>query len=554
MTENLKLVVAKSEELRQIVNESLKNDDKATIVLKTVSATYIACKLYAWIYNHDKHLSDRIHKWFFKKVRSLPVVGTKIQEQVNKAKADVATQKSLYNPSYLMQLPENSSTADQMIERVEAYLNMDTVDWKSGKVQGAVYDFDEEIIKISSKAYEMFMWSNPLHADVFKGVRKMEAEVLAMVLKLYNAPTSGCGLFTSGGTESIGLACLSARNWAFKKGIQWPELIMPITAHSAFDKACDYFRIKLVKIPVDPVTYKVDLKKFENAVNSRTCLLVGSAPTYPHGIYDNLEQISNMAVKYGKLMHVDSCLGGFINPFAKEAGFPIPLLDFRLPGVTSISADTHKYGYCPKGSSTVLFRNMEIRREAIFSCTDWPGGVYATPTYAGSRPGANIAVCWATLNKIGYQGYVERTGNVLTASMKLKEGIKRIDGLDMMGDPVGSVIAFNSKTINVFDLMSSMQKQHGWKLGPIQFPSGLHISVTHLHGRPGVAEQLLKDLEKCTKELAAKGDAAPSEGAAVYGMSQTIPDRSIVGEIATTFIETILDTNRDNGRQDRVRA
>jgi len=547
MTEATKMALERVSEIRGIINETLKNEDKATLVLKAVLITWAASKLNEVVYHHDKHFTDRVRSWFFQFVRSLPVVGDKIQDQVDEAKASVRNQKSLYNPKYIMQLPDEPSTVDQMMEKVEFYLKMDTIPWKEGKVQGAVYDFDEEIIKISAKAYEMFMWSNPLHADVFKGVRKMEAEVIAMVLDLYNAPESGCGLFTSGGTESIGLACLAARNHAFKQGIKWPELVMPTTAHSAFDKACDYFRIKLIRIPVDPVTYRVDVKKVKSAINSNTCMIVGSAPTYPHGAYDDIAALSDLALKYKVLMHVDSCLGGFINPFAKEAGFNVPIIDFRHPGVTSISADTHKYGYCPKGSSIVMYRTPELRRNAIFSCTEWPGGVYATPTYAGSRPGANIAVTWATLNKVGRNGYVKKTGAVLEAAGKLRKGIEKIEHLDIMGDPVGSVIAFCSKTINVFQLMANLQKDFGWKLGPIQFPSGLHISVTHLHSRPGVSEKLLADIETVVKELAAQGTAVCDEGAAVYGLSQTIPDRSIVGEIASTFIETILDTNKGYG-------
>jgi len=541
------LIVQKTAELKDILNELLKNEDKATLAVKSAAITILLCKVYETIYHHDKHVTERFQKWLFKAVRQLPIIGEKIQKQVDEAKESVRSQKSLYNPSYIMKLPEHSSTVEEMKVRIQHYLDMDTVEWREGKVQGAVYDFDKEIIEISSKAYEMFMWSNPLHADVFKGVRKMEAEVLAMVLNLYNAPTSGCGLFTSGGTESIGLACLAARNQAFSRGVKWPELIMPTTAHSAFDKACDYFRIKLIRIPVDTVTYRVDVGKVKSAINRNTCLIVGSAPTYPHGAYDDIAELSALAVKYGVLLHVDSCLGGFINPFAKEAGYSIPIIDFRHEGVTSISADTHKYGYCPKGSSTVMFRTPELRRQAIFSCTEWPGGVYATPTYAGSRPGANIAVCWATMNKIGHDGYVAKTRNVLEASMKFKHGIAKMKHLDIMGDPKGSVIAFNSQTINVFQLMANMQKKFGWKLGPIQFPSGLHISVTHLHSKPGVAEKLLQDLELCVTELAQSPGGKTDEGAAVYGLSQTIPDRSVVGEIAATFIETILDTNKDHG-------
>merc|ERR1712106_647335 len=306
MAEATKMALSKATELRAIINEALKNEDKATLALKAVAITLAASKLNEIVYHHDKHFTDRVQAWFYQFVRSLPGIGEKIQLQVDEAKATVHNQKSLYNPKYIMQLPEKSSSVDEMIEKVEFYLKMDTIPWREGKVQGAVYDNDEEIIQISAKAYEMFMWSNPLHADVFKVVRKMEAECIAMVLDLYNSPESGCGLFTSGGTESIGLACLAARNKALKNGIKWPELVMPTTAHSAFDKACDYFRIKLIRIPVDPVTYRVKVKNVKSAINSNTCMIVGSAPTYPHGAYDDIAAMSELALKYGVLMHVDS--------------------------------------------------------------------------------------------------------------------------------------------------------------------------------------------------------------------------------------------------------
>jgi len=541
--ETLSPLLKQVSEYRALLNEALKEDDRATLVVKTVGVTFAACYIYDWIYHHDKSATTRIKRNFFNMIRSLPVIGPKIAEEVAKARKSIQSGKELYHEHYLMKLPEKSSTVEEMILKIQSYIDLDTTDWRGGRVQGAVYDYDQEIIDVTTKAYSMFMWSNPLHADVFRGVRKMEAEVLAMVLRFYNGPKGSCGLLTSGGTESIGMAILAARNKAFARGVKWPELVMPLTAHPAFDKACDYFRVKLIKIPVDPKTMKVYVHKMESAINRNTCLIVGSAPSYAHGTYDDLAGINKIALKYKVPFHIDACLGGFLNPFFAEAGFPLQLCDFRLEGATSISCDTHKYGYCPKGSSVVMFRNPELRRHAIFTCTDWPGGVYATPTYAGSRSGANIAVCWATMLKIGYNGYVERTGRVLSTAHKLKNGINKIEGLQIMGDPVGSVIAFTSDRINIFQLMHDLSHEKQWVLGPIQFPSGIHMSVTHTHTKPGVADQLLKDIEELTKALIAKGSEYVSEAVAVYGVSQSIPDRSIVGEIASAYTECCLDTN-----------
>lgn len=539
-------LVEKATQYREVINEVLKDNDRASLIFKTVGATVTACYIYDWLYHHEKAPDRRVREYFFQLVRKLPIVGDKIAAEVAKAKQGVQTSKDLYHPNYLMELPAKSSSVDEMTSMIESYLTLDKVDWKSGRVQGAVYDYDEEIIEITTKAYNMFMWSNPLHADVFRGVRKMEAEVIAMVLRFYNAPTKACGLFTSGGTESIGLACLAARNNAFANGIKWPEVVMPVTAHPAFDKACSYFRLKLIKIPVDPTTYKVQIHKMKSAISRRTCLIVGSAPSYAHGSYDDLGEINKMALKYGIPFHVDACLGGFLNPFAADAGFAIPLFDFRLEGVTSISCDTHKYGYCPKGSSTIMFRCPLMRRHAIFSSTDWPGGVYATPTYSGSRAGANVAVCWSTMLKIGYNGYVERTKAVLSTAQEIKRGIEKIDGLHIMGNPVGSVIAFTSDQINIFQLLGDLSKEKKWILGPIQFPSGIHMSVTHTHARNGVAQQMIKDIEEITIKLQAKGSKYCSESAAMYGLCQTIPDRSVISELSTAYIEYCLDTNEQH--------
>jgi len=529
--------------LRALVNEKCEHDDKFSLVLKTAGSTLLACYIYDIVYNNDKHFTDRLQSNFFKTLRLLPIIGPKIKNEVEKAKASVRKNKDLYNPSYVLELPAKSKTVDEMKLIIKDYLDMDTIDWRNGRVQGAVYDHDAELIEISAKAYEMFIWSNPLHADVFKGVRKMEAEVLAMCLKLYNGPTDSCGLFTCGGTESIGLAVLSARNMALAKGIKWPELIMPATAHPAFDKACDYFRVKKIKVAVHPTTYEADVSKMKSAISSSTCLLVGSAPTYPHGVYDDFEKINELARKYNIPFHIDCCLGGFINPFAAAAGYKIPTFDFRLSHVTSVSCDTHKYGYTPKGSSVVMFRTPELRRAAIYSCTDWPGGVYATPTYAGSRSGASSATTWACMLKIGHAGYIERTKSVLDAARALREGISRIEGLKIMGNSIGTVVAFTSESVNIFQLMHDLASKKKWIFGPLQFPSGIHITVTKTHTKAGVVNTILKDIEELNKGLIAAGSEYVSDAVAVYGLAQTIPDRSIVGSIAATFIETCLDTN-----------
>lgn len=253
-------------------------------------------------------------------------------------------------------------------------------------------------------AIQRFVLANPLHPDVFPGVRRMDAEVVAMVLSMYNAPPGqGVGTTTSGGTEvrrlhsaesiatlmtaqSILLACKAHRDWAKAvKGITEPEIVLPRSAHAAFDKAGAYFKIKIHHIPVDPITRKVQLHRVKRAINKNTIMLVGSAVNFSDGVADDIPALGALAIKNRIGLHVDCCMGSFIVPFLEKAGFPTSPFDFRVQGVTSISCDTHKYGFAPKGSSVIMYRDKALRRYQYYTSSDWAGGVYASPTLAGSR-------------------------------------------------------------------------------------------------------------------------------------------------------------------------
>jgi sphinganine-1-phosphate aldolase len=270
---------------------------------------------------------------------------------------------------------------------------------EEGKTSGSVYNCDKQLNQVILNSMAKYAWANPLHPQTFPGVRKMEAEIVVMVVDMFHGTEIGaCGTMTSGGTESILMAIRAHREWAKdQKGITSPHMILPVTAHPAFDKAADYFGIRVTHIAYDPVTYQVDIRKLKQAICRNTILIVGSCPSFPHGCQDDILTLSGIAIKNNIGLHVDCCLGGFIAPFMEAAGYPIPPFDFRVPGVTSISADPHKYGYSPKGSSVVLYRTPELRQYQYFCCTDWPGGVYASPSIAGSRPGNIIVGCWAAM-------------------------------------------------------------------------------------------------------------------------------------------------------------
>ncbi len=319
------------------------------------------------------------------------------------------------------------------------------------------------------------------------------------------------------------------------RGITKPEIVAPVTAHAAFDKAAQYFGIKLVSIPVD-AGFRADLSAAQKAISRNTIALVGSAPTFPHGVIDPIAELSELARQAGIGFHTDACLGGFVLPWAERLGYEVPPFDFRLPGVTSMSVDTHKYGYAAKGTSVVLYRGRELRHYQYYTATDWPGGMYFSPTLAGSRPGALSAACWAAMLAMGESGYLEATRKILEAARRIKEGIAAIPGLHVLGDPL-FVIAFGSQTMDIYRIMDCMARR-GWSLNGLHRPPALHICVTLRHTQPGVAEQFLDDLKSSVEEVKlhpqAGGGMAP-----IYGMAATLPLRGVVSEMLKRYLDLL---------------
>ncbi|PWN53779.1 PLP-dependent transferase, partial [Violaceomyces palustris] len=380
-----------------------------------------------------------------------------------------------------------------------------------------------------------------LHPDVFPGVRKMESEIVSMVLKMYNAPEGAVGATTSGGTESILLSCLAMREWGRKyKGITEPEIVVSVSAHAAFDKASKYFGIKIHHIPVDPVTRKVKIARVARAINKNTVGLVGSAPNFPDGVIDDIPHLGVLAKKNRILLHVDCCLGSFLVPWLEKAGFPSEPFDFRVEGVTSISCDTHKYGFGPKGLSTILYRNPEIRRCQYYVKTDWPGGVYATPTLSGSRPGSLIAGTWAAMMKMGEQGYTESCREIVGAAKLIASRIEdEIPELFVLGKPLVSVVAFGSNGgVSIYDVGDQMSKK-GWHMNGLggDIPA-IHIACTRL--TVPVVEDFINDLKASVKTSRSKPSKQDQGSmAALYGLGSGVSAGALIGELASRFIDTL---------------
>ncbi|MCJ1288626.1 hypothetical protein MMC34_000154 [Xylographa carneopallida] len=483
-----------------------------------------------------------------------PGVRSQVQKQVSEAIAKLEGKLVPKGPgiSHYLTLPKEGWTDQQVRAELDKLSEMEHTRWEDGLVSGAVYHGGSDLIKLQAEAFEKFGVANPIHPDVFPGVRKMEAEIVAMVLAMFNAPPGAAGVTTSGGTESILMACLSARQKAYaERGVTEPEMILPETAHTAFRKAGAYFKIKTHLVACPAPTHRASLPAISRLINSNTILLVGSAPNFPHGITDDISALSRLALKRHLPLHVDCCLGSFLVPFLARAGFESTPFDFALKGVTSISCDTHKYGFAPKGNSTVLYRNAQLRTYQYFISPDWSGGVYASPSIAGSRPGALIAGCWASLMAQGESGYVSTCHQIVGAAKRLEAAIREHPALSadlaVIGKPLVSVVAFTSRSLNVYDMADAMSAR-GWHLNALQDPPAIHVAVTLPIVR--VVDRLVADLvavveaerEKEQVRVAegkGKKGSAGGDAAALYGVAGSLPDKSIVVQLAGGFLDTL---------------
>jgi glutamate/tyrosine decarboxylase-like PLP-dependent enzyme len=303
-------------------------------------------------------------------------------------------------------LPKTGRPAQDVLKALKEK-HRDDVDWRAGRTFSLVYFAGDEVSQLLEDAYTEFISENGLSPVAFPSLRQMETEVVSMAASLLGGDDEVAGTMTSGGTESIMMAMKAAREWGRKKGVARPRVVAPLSAHPAFDKAAHYLDVDLAHAPL-AADFRVDVKAMERLVDERTVLLVGSAPSYPQGVVDDIPAIAALAKSRGLLCHVDACLGGFFLPFARTLGRPVPPFDFRVDGVTSMSADLHKYGYAAKGASVVLHRNAALRRNQFFTWSEWNGGLYASPSFCGTRPGGAIAAAWAVMHHLGEDGYLGR--------------------------------------------------------------------------------------------------------------------------------------------------
>jgi len=486
-------------------------------------------------------LTARVKKYIFKMMRKIPGVRRQIETEMEKIRISFEEeyQSSTEGIPYLHALPYDGMSHHRILDETKLHLNLGDLDWAGGAMSGTIYNSSKELGELMSNVYGLAAWTNPLHPDAFPGLRKMEAEIVAMSCSIFNGGPSSCGCVTTGGTESIILACKAYRDLARdEKGIELTEMLVPVTAHAAFDKAAAMLGMVIKHVPVDEVTKRVNVDAMKKMISGRTAMLVGSAPQFPHGSMDNIQDIAALGLKYGIPVHVDACLGGFLIAFMADAGFPLKPFDFRVPGVTSMSADTHKYGFAPKGSSVILYSDKKYRDYQWFSFPDWPGGIYATPTIGGSRAGGIVAACWAAMLFFGREGYISTTKEIITTTRKITEALRNIPGIQIVGSPDVCVVAFDSQEFNIYGLSDGM-KARGWALNALQFPSCIHLCVTRPHTLPGVADKFITDVAEITAEIIKDPSKSQAGSAAMYGMAASIPDRSIVEDLTGVFLDSL---------------
>lgn len=491
-----------------------------------------------FLMNNIGRLPAPMAAWIERRMKKIPSIREKIDREYDGLMAGLEPSLKPYRDKYpaFASLPETGRSRAEILREMESMKAEEEAQWKDGFVSGAVYHGDEAHIEFLNRVYALNSQSNPLHSDVWPSATKFEAEIVSMCANMLGGE-SACGTVSSGGTESIMLAMKAYRDRARDmKGITRPEMIAPVTAHAAFDKASQYFGIKMVKIPVD-TEMRADARAVRRAINRNTIVIAGSAPSFPHGAIDPIAEMSELARERNIGFHTDACLGGFVLPWAEQLGYNVPPFDFRLPGVTSISTDTHKYGYAAKGTSVILYRSKELRHYQYYTASDWPGGLYFSPTFAGSRPGALSAACWAALTSIGERGYLDATKKILETADYIKRQIAQIPELRVIGNPL-FVIAFASDSLDIYKILEAMG-HHKWSLNGLHKPSCMHIAVTLRHTQPGVKERFIADLKSAVARVKShpeeKGNMAP-----VYGMAATMPMRGLVGDMLKKYLDLIF--------------
>lgn len=405
-----------------------------------------------------------------------------------------------------MQMPERGRAWDD-VRRDMISRGAGDVAWRDGKTAVYVFNAGEDVHALQHEAYGLFMAENGLGPLAFPSLAQMEKDVISMALGLLHGPEGSTGAITSGGTDSITMAIKAARDHARAAGKprDGQNIVIPRSGHLAFHKAALLMDIEIRSVPLKTDgSYEADPAAMAEAIDGATIMLVGSAPQFPHGIIDPITELAKVAEAKDVWLHVDACVGGYFAPFARMNGVPVPDFDFAIPAVKSMSADLHKYGYCAKGASTVLFRSAELYKHMPFNLRDWAGAPMKTPTLAGTRPGGAISAAWAVMNVLGIEGYREKQGLVCATRERMEAGVRAL-GFEVLGKPLLGLMAFRHPAADTLALYSAMRAR-GWFTSITAEPPSLHLMLSPKHAE--VAGDYLDDLAQSLADVQA-GIAAP---------------------------------------------
>ncbi len=414
--------------------------------------------------------------------------------------------------------PDKGRSRDDVLEEMQTMATEEDKAWESGQCSGTMYCGDHDHYAFMNQAFGMYAHVNALQRDMCPSQTRFEGEIIAMTLDLFHAgavtDSEPAGLVTTGGTGSILHAVLAYREYAAQSGVSRPNFIKPETAHPAFDKACHLFGVELRRAPVDPSSTLADVDWIADNIDDQTIAMVGSACNYGYGTIDPIADMGGVALERGIGLHVDGCLGGFILPFGEQLGYDIPAFDFRVPGVTSISADTHKYGYAFKGTSVLSFRDKALRNSQYFYLTDWSGGKYTSPGIEGSRSGGLLAATWAAMVQLGREGYLRYAEQVFSTAQQMIAAVASHPELRILGQPT-FLFSFTSDEFDIY-LVNDFMRGRGWRFNGQQYPNAIHMAVTRPQTQPGVAERFAADLDEAVAYAIEHRDEAPFSGA-IYG-------------------------------------
>ncbi|MDH4352547.1 MAG: aminotransferase class V-fold PLP-dependent enzyme [Actinomycetota bacterium] len=434
-------------------------------------------------------------------------------------------------------IPTVARSREQVLDEVRAMAAEEDRLGDSGRVSGSLYLGDHEQYHFLTQVFEAFAHANVLQRDMYPSATKFEGEIVAMTASMLHGE-GAAGVVTSGGTESLMNPLLVYRELGRERGVSRPNIVIPASAHVALDKGGHYFGVDVVRAPLTS-DFVVDVDWVRDHITDDTVALVGSAGSYPYGQVDPIGELGALAQERGIGLHVDGCLGGFVLPWIERTGVPVPLWDFRVPGVTSISADTHKFGYALKGTSVLLYRDAELRRRQYSTFPDWPGGLYVSPGMSGSRSGGVIAATWAAMVTTGEQGYLDAASDIHHTALRLREAVGSQPRLSSQGSQTWFHVAFGAADdgLDVF-LVNDALVERGWRLNPNQLPSGLHFCVTRPNTAPGIAEAFAADLVEAVAYAEAHA-GEPARSGALYGMSGTPAGNAEMGFLLSGALDAM---------------